>query len=864
MSEVFNSNVYSTNKDEKAIAAEQRFQAQCFLITEMVKGVPQFINKRSKGAGNPYKFFSCVNSQGVAAASVVSSLTSIGSAQALFNLTSAELAHLVPQIRLFKVFEEPGKRNPLEREFKFNQGSFFKSENTDVGSILLSQGGRGDDIGIESVSFELLATQPAEITNNISCQVKLFFKNLSSLEKPLGQVIDGIPSVKPSDLILRPRTGNESADYQPEYYRVRLVVGWAIPNGVTFESEGRKRDLTEALKRSTTILNLTLKGHEFDFQMDGTTTLTIDYQAWVEGALSSASTDIFQPTEVDKIALQELRKELETEKEAAAAEQNFGQDTSGTKDSGGATAPKVPAAPKVELPPNVAEKGGSGSGEKTRIEEIETEIKEIEDRNAALRYKQLISLLTRGKDPAQMLYVDVPNEVVGKDSVGQKTRTAMSKQRCGDQAGSANYSGTNPKVDGPVNSFMSAIGVQGPAAGTTKDVSDAVNDAYDGGKLPDNLDGVQKAIDKLSVAPGGKFRIPYMFFGDILETALYMLDGHLAYKLSPASRITLLLGPCFISNPCDPGRYIAMNIADIPIAMPLFLNWFKTNVLDRKLKKYLLRNFINDLLGKLFGPALGSECFTNVRQTFRVHADVLNLRGTDANAPPLVKGRVYSAEQIREKVKTIDYSGGVNKKTHDYLLMYGYGLSPSHLKGNRFSDETLGIYHFDLGRDVGILKSIGFSKNDAPYLGEAKVLGKGDVAADLGGGAIYNSDMELVGNGLFVPGQYVYVNPRSLGLGTTNDPNSISNRIRLGGYYMVTKVSSDLAAGNFTTKISGIWETGGKVDPEPTSTANDGDNNNEPADWEGDAWSGDEAKAWAGPGFFGDENVEADPGDSNF
>ena len=70
----------------------------------------------------------------------------------------------------------------------------------------------------------------------------------------------------------------------------------------------------------------------------------------------------------------------------------------------------------------------------------------------------------------------------------------------------------------------------------------------------------------------------------------------------------------------------------------------------------------------------------------------------------------------------------------------------------------------------------------------------------------------------------------------------------------MTKVSSELAAGEFTTKISGIWETGGKVSPEPTSEANPESSNNEPADWMGGGFFGEEAKAWTTGD--GEENVE--------
>lgn len=861
MSETVDSSRYSANKDEKAIASEQRFQGQCFLITQMVKGDRRFMNSRTKG-GQKYKYFTCLSSADGGATNVVSELTSIGKAQALFDMTSAELAHLVPQIRLFKVFEEPGKRNPLEREFKFNEGSFFKSENTDAGMMLSSVGGRGEDVGIESVSFELLATQPAEITNNITCQVKLFFKNLASLEKPLGQVIDGIPSVKPSDLILRPRTGNTSNEYQPEYYRVKLVVGWAIPPGVDMRPE-----LLDAIKRQTKILNLTLKGHEFDFQMDGTTTLTIDYQAWVEGALSSQNTDLFQPSEEDRILLEGLRDELENEKDAAAQDSNFGQaGTQGASTSGGGTnAAAAPAPPNTSAPPKAPAANSEGEGE-TRIDQIESEIKEIEERTAAERYKELINLMTRAGGPAKMYYVDVDPNVVGSAGSDQQTkRSVMALERCKSASGSPRYGagGGEPSSPTVMQTIRSAVTGQNPNQAT--EVGNAVSSAYDGNKLEVDLDGVQKAIDGLAQGTAGMIRIQYMFFGDLLEVALHMLEKHHRFKLSPASRITLLLGPCFISNPCDPGRYVAMNIADVPVSFSLFMDWFKTNILDQKIKTYLLRNFINDLLSKLFGPALGSECFSGVRQTFRVHADVLNLRGlgdSGTNAP-IKKGQILNTNQVKEIVGRIDYSGGVNKKTHDYLLLYGYGMSPSHLKGNRFSDQLLGIYHFDLGRDVGILKSISFSKNDAPYLGEAKVTGKGNIAADLGGGSIYNADMDLVGNGLFVPGQYCYVNPRSLGLGLSNNPDSIANRIRLGGYYLVTKVSSDLAGGEFTTKISGIWESGGKVTPEPTTEAEPGSSNNEPADWMGGGFFGEEAKAWTTTGD-GDENVERGGGDGDW
>jgi len=149
------------------------------------------------------------------------------------------------------------------------------------------------------------------------------------------------------------------------------------------------------------------------------------------------------------------------------------------------------------------------------------------------------------------------------------------------------------------------------------------------------------------------------------------------------------------------------------------------------------------------------------------------------------------------------------------LLLFGTGFSPNWLGGSKEKDAEMGIYRLVLGADVGPLKSISFSKNDAPYLGEAKVTGDNSIADDLGGGAVYNFNAELVGNSLFVPGQYIYIDTFYLGVGSPNadgengKEHSIANRLRLGGYYNISKVESTFERGNFSTAIEGIWESAG-------------------------------------------------------
>ena len=76
---------------------------------------------------------------------------------------------------------------------------------------------------------------------------------------------------------------------------------------------------------------------------------------------------------------------------------------------------------------------------------------------------------------------------------------------------------------------------------------------------------------------------------------------------------------------------------------------------------------------------------------------------------------------------------------------------------------------------------------------------------------VYNVDINLIGNGLFVPGTRVYLNPMSLGSDKLGDPfhgsedgkeRSYANVMGLGGYFLITGITSTIANGTFETTIN--------------------------------------------------------------
>ena len=109
----------------------------------------------------------------------------------------------------------------------------------------------------------------------------------------------------------------------------------------------------------------------------------------------------------------------------------------------------------------------------------------------------------------------------------------------------------------------------------------------------------------------------------------------------------------------------------------------------------------------------------------------------------------------------------------NYVFIYGDFADPFHSgRGNQTDDENDGIYHLHLGRDRGIVKNISFSKNNIPYHRESRMFNQGQAGL-LQLSAVYDCEIKMLGNTLFLPGMEVFVNPYGFGgpaFGKVQDP----------------------------------------------------------------------------------------------
>jgi hypothetical protein len=159
---------------------------------------------------------------------------------------------------------------------------------------------------------------------------------------------------------------------------------------------------------------------------------------------------------------------------------------------------------------------------------------------------------------------------------------------------------------------------------------------------------------------------------------------------------------------------------------------------------------------------------------------------------------------------------GTNEDPRDNIDPSYRAIMPS-----RFDrDSRSGVMHLYLGADRGLVKSVTFSKVDAPYLREARI--QQDSLNPLALlAATYNVNLKLIGNTIFWPGQYIFVNPIGFGSGIGHPGNisSVSNQLGLGGYHLVTQVKCYIESGRFETEVKALFEfSGDGCTPIPKST----------------------------------------------
>jgi hypothetical protein len=257
-----------------------------------------------------------------------------------------------------------------------------------------------------------------------------------------------------------------------------------------------------------------------------------------------------------------------------------------------------------------------------------------------------------------------------------------------------------------------------------------------------------------------------------------------------------------------------VNLADVPVSLKSFEFWFNKNVTKRKVNSWPLRSFLKSAASELVLNALGEHSAGDkaISRNTGVGIHTFMARPVRGGRHPIKNSRV------KWPVKKLNLIDGEKDNISDakhYILLYGTTEPPQRITPTTpkqiAKDIDEGIYHFTVGSDRGILKTVNFQKTDVPGLREARF-----TTQDAEEGQLrdkYNATLELIGSSfLFRPGQKVYINPTLTGLGSMNSKKSTARMLGLGGYYDVITVSSTFDRDRgYTTTLNCVWSSYGEI-----------------------------------------------------
>ena len=821
------------------------FEEQCFLIDNLetvqkAKNTGGKLKHLARIDGSPYE--------------VINGFLPRAQIKDFFEASPAALAALAPHFRLFKVQYDKFGRRVAEHEFPF-EDHFTRNQ---VDSIVNKSSGRQHGVGLKSFSYTHDSSNPANL-KTIKSTLVLHFQDFESLitEFPVAGTgkcnkmsyfdllryanfcDDG--KGKPQNIVEPPIKEKNKSSFSRDtaHFRIRAYIGHrGMHQTMKDIPDGSK--ILEAAELSGYTLFLEMVNQQIKFNQNGSLDLTVDFQGAIERAFNSRDMNVLakgRKTQIesgisdsDKLVKAEKArntkiKKLQAERngivtnanswnpEKACTYQQFHKGASPTpvKDPQcEALFLKMISAGKAET--YTQERKDGTRVKLTMVPKQQQRVTEIDDELAKLSkdtsssdirtakrisydgfikafFKRLISSkrLFSADVPKNLIYPNADQTVLHDVHVA---RGAKKKPRGRSVSFSAiASSGTNSAVK---TRKAQILDIQSKA--TTADITIAAQ----------VKGGVFRIADAVEAKTNA--RIQFFFFGDLLDTAIEILESEGMFKKD----MLVASGPLIYSDPrSKSGAYKSVNLADVPISLNLFTRWWVEEVVLPAQRIFSLQAFITSAADRLITEALGDNCITVAGKEFhdlqgKTKVKMANMTLKQIKGKSVIKrGGRQNISALKKKIKPIPAHIKGKNLTH-VLFIYSENLQAEIPRQKREKDEKeRGIFHLSLGSDRGLVKKMNFSALEQAHGKEAKAEANDELSAN----ALptrYKCEVVLVGTAAFQPGSLIYLKPWPR-MGA-----NLARALNLEGYYSINTVEGVLENGKFETTLNTVWQNSSK------------------------------------------------------
>ena len=750
------------------------------------------------------------------------------------NMTNLQVSALVPHFKMFirygdKDFELPFQGTSLDpaevltfnrtralgfRDFQWTyEGKYLETAKKQIEANLSLY---GDNLGVFDKVVGIYQPNQEDVSKVLKYNGALPTLDLKGAGKVLAP-----REIKFADLLTRDR------DLQ-----FKVHCGWSVPHGTP--EELISTNLKSAIESNIVTLVMELVEHTFEFEQDGTFGLNLRYKSRILGGLQEI--DLMAPPEERKGPLTdqakknrkfetELRRKFSKELDFNPTSKNadkapiFSSDviTEGQLESFAET--HFPTKDKTVVVRELKDILRSGDTKNHRRRAQAIVAQQLANKNSRRTGSNLSRILNDIENRSRVFYLEI-------NTLGFKNYFEGSRESQRMQEELNNIDGTLSEKEYKEEQKRIVLFYDEQERARRAQISKAaVNKS---GKTATGIFNkiTSEELNKRATSgpaghASGTFKLPYFYFGDLIEAALNvageqytredvsLILGTMPHKKFAISTFEMKLID-FKAAMVEP-KIIQIPLVDVPISTRNYSAWIHNEYIKKPTTKIELSSFIIGAFNNLIKPAFSGETdLVKLLESQKSHLAV-NSNTFSSEVPK-------NGKTLRKGEISLDDLNGIatsnspkpNVATKNFVLFSANQVAlplekptPEEVRKGR------GIV-LTLGRDRGLVKTANFSKLSMPNLVAARFMvdsGKNERIDKIK--EPYNVDLTMVGNNLFSQGIHFYLLPTVPG----KEGQKIAKELGLGGYYATIGASMkiDMMSG-FTTTLRGSLQNFGPPD----------------------------------------------------